>query len=101
MNIDDPEKQGLLDRLFAFALPETSWLDRRMDALKVAKPVTDDQGDLKPFTRNAYAGGQTTKEGAEYFWFFTWLMLGTAVVFVVVAILYKPRTYLQDEAPAE
>jgi POT family proton-dependent oligopeptide transporter len=34
--------------------------------------------------------------GAEYFWFFTWLMLGTAVAFIPYALLYKPKTYLQD-----
>ncbi|MDP6542035.1 MAG: MFS transporter, partial [Phycisphaerales bacterium] len=42
-------------------------------------------------------GGATTLNGAAYFEFFTWLMLGTAVVFVAVAFLYKPKTYIQDE----
>jgi hypothetical protein len=36
--------------------------------------------------------------GASYFWFFTWLMLGTAIVFVPVGCLYRPQTYLQEEA---
>ncbi len=42
-------------------------------------------------------GGAETLSGAAYFEFFTWLMLGTAIVFVVVASLYKPKTYIQDE----
>jgi POT family proton-dependent oligopeptide transporter len=42
-------------------------------------------------------GGQTNLEGSDYFWFFTWLMLGTALVFVFVAFLYKPKTYLHEE----
>ncbi len=42
-------------------------------------------------------GGATTLAGAAYFEFFTWLMLGTAIVFVVVGYFYKPKTYIQDE----
>ena len=26
----------------------------------------------------------------------TWLMLGTAIAFIPYALLYRPRTYLQD-----
>jgi len=44
------------------------------------------------------AGGQINLEGADYFWFFTKLMAGTALVFVFVAWLYKPQEYLQEEA---
>jgi len=43
-------------------------------------------------------GGATSLNGAAYFEFFTWLMLGTAIVFVGVACLYKPKTYIQDES---
>ncbi len=42
-------------------------------------------------------GGATSLNGAAYFEFFTWLMLGTAIVFVGVACLYKPKTFIQDE----
>ena len=42
-----------------------------------------------------YAGGQTKLEGAAYFWFFTKLMLVTAIVFVPFSLCYKPKTYLQ------
>ena len=45
-------------------------------------------------------GGQTNLEGADYFWFFTWVMLGTAVLFIFVAMVYKEQTYLQEEAAA-
>ena len=41
-------------------------------------------------------GGATTLSGAAYFEFFTWLMLGTAIIFVGVGYLYKPKTYIQD-----
>jgi POT family proton-dependent oligopeptide transporter len=33
----------------------------------------------------------------QYFVFFTWLMFGAAVVFVIVACFYKGRTYLQSQ----
>lgn len=49
-------------------------------------------------------GGDVTLKGAGYFWFFTRLMLGTAVLFIVVAFFYKPKTYIQgddDEAESE
>ena len=31
-------------------------------------------------------GGQTNLEGSDYFWFFTAVMLGTAVLFIFVAL---------------
>ena len=43
-------------------------------------------------------GGATTLTGAAYFEFFTWLMFGTAIVFVFVAYFYKPKTYIQGES---
>lgn len=45
--------------------------------------------------------GNSTLTGASYYWFFTYVMLGAAVVFIVVALLYKPREYLQDESAAK
>jgi len=44
-------------------------------------------------------GGATNLNGAAYFEFFTWLMFGTAISFVVVAYFYRPKTYIQEEAP--
>ncbi len=43
-----------------------------------------------------YAGGQVRLEGASYFWFFTILMLVTAILFIPYACLYRGRTILQD-----
>jgi POT family proton-dependent oligopeptide transporter len=42
--------------------------------------------------------GSSKLEGAEYYNFFALCMLVTAVVFIPVALRYKERTYLQDEA---
>ena len=56
------------------------------------KTELDPENPLK-FTYTA--GGGEKLEGAAYFWFFTKLMLITAILFIPFAILYKPRTYLQ------
>ena len=56
------------------------------------KTELDPENPLK-FTYTA--GGGEKLEGAAYFWFFTKLMLITAILFIPFAMLYKPRTYLQ------
>jgi proton-dependent oligopeptide transporter, POT family len=44
--------------------------------------------------------GTVKLHGASYFMFFVWVLLGTAVLFVIVMPFYKGRTYLQDQAEA-
>jgi POT family proton-dependent oligopeptide transporter len=44
--------------------------------------------------------GTTKLSGPGYYWFFVITMLVTAVLFIPVAHWYKPRDYIQDEAPA-
>jgi POT family proton-dependent oligopeptide transporter len=39
--------------------------------------------------------------GPSYFWFFTIVMLVTAVIFIFVASRYKEKSYIQDEAGEE
>jgi POT family proton-dependent oligopeptide transporter len=49
---------------------------------------------------NAYiekAGATANLSGANYYWFFMKITAVTTVIFVVVAMFYKGRTYLQDE----
>ena len=42
--------------------------------------------------------GSVKLQGASYFMFFVWVMLGTAVLFAIISPFYKGRTYLQDQA---
>jgi POT family proton-dependent oligopeptide transporter len=42
--------------------------------------------------------GSLKLQGASYFMFFVWVMLGTAVLFAIVTPFYKGRTFLQDQA---
>lgn len=44
--------------------------------------------------------GSVKLAGAAYFWFFTGLMFGASVLFIVVACLYREKTYIQEEQPA-
>jgi POT family proton-dependent oligopeptide transporter len=44
--------------------------------------------------------GNTSLQGADYYWFFTKVMLGAAFAFVAYAMLYKEKSYLQEERPA-
>jgi len=48
------------------------------------------------FTTDAQTG-VSSLEGPSYYWFFTWLMVAASIGFLVVAKLYKPREYLQEE----
>ena len=49
------------------------------------------------FIRNE--DGTSKLAGADYYWFFTALMLVTAILFLFVAKQYKERTYFHDESP--
>jgi POT family proton-dependent oligopeptide transporter len=47
------------------------------------------------------ADGTVKLAGASYFFFFTEVMFATAVLFILAAIFYRGKTYIQDEiAPA-
>jgi len=68
-----------------------SWLARRKAALGiVGKP------SLGGFSRTEFSGGQTKLEGAAYFRFFTWLVLGATAIFIPFAWIYRPKAYLHD-----
>ncbi|MEK7949029.1 POT family MFS transporter [Luteolibacter soli] len=70
-----------------------SWLEKRKAQLGIATVNTSTE---TRYSASAFCGGQTKLEGAAYFRFFTWLMLGAAVVYVPFALAYRPRTYLHD-----
>ncbi|MEN6578439.1 MAG: MFS transporter, partial [Phycisphaerales bacterium] len=44
--------------------------------------------------------GTSKLPGASYYWFFAIVMLVTSVLFIPVALWYKPKDHIQDEAPA-
>ena len=83
-----------------------SWREKRIIELKGEKgklEVEKGRGGISSikFDSTTVVGGQTNLEGSDYFWFFTWLMLATAVCFIFVARWYQPREYLQEEAESK
>ena len=54
---------------------------------------------VNKFIQNA--DGTTKLEGADYYWFFVKAIIITGVLFSIVAIFFKEKTYLQDEATEE
>ena len=56
------------------------------------------EDDQSPISTKYTAGGGLTLDGAEYYWFFTKLMIGTVILFIPFAMLYKPRTYLHGNS---
>lgn len=75
-----------------------TWLYREKQRLGMLEPnqPADHTQPIQLLHTDYYAGGQTKLEGAAYFWFFTKLMLVTAIVFVPFSLFYKPKTYLQE-----
>lgn len=68
-----------------------TWLGRRKAELGIKEAPVE-----AGFKRTEFSGGQSKLEGAAYFRFFTWLVLGTTVLFIPFAFFYRPKTYLHD-----
>ena len=83
----ESESSSWLDRF----RPEQPWLEARLAELRA-----EQEGGEQATDDEIFVGGQSRLEGAAYFRFFAWLMFGTAVVFVVVAKLYRPKEYLYE-----
>jgi POT family proton-dependent oligopeptide transporter len=86
-----PAKPSWTDRL----RPAETWLDRRKNQLGL-RDAQESGATGPPVETTAFVGGQTRLHGTAYFRFFTWLMLGTALCFVPYAMLYRPKTWLQE-----
>jgi POT family proton-dependent oligopeptide transporter len=50
------------------------------------------------FLADQQAAGYSYLEGANYFWFFTMVMIVTAILYVGWSQFYRGRTYIQGEA---
>ena len=72
-----------------------TWLYREKKRLGLFE-TPKEEANQGPLKTTYYAGGQTKLEGAAYFWFFTKLMLITAILFIPFSLWYKPKTYLQE-----
>jgi POT family proton-dependent oligopeptide transporter len=85
----------------ASSLDKQTWLYNRLKQRDAVLGIdsaaeTNDSG-VPEFTDTVSIGGGQTLEGSAQFWFFTYLMLATAILFIPVCLLYKPKQYLQEE----
>ena len=85
------------------ALDQQTWLFKRLKERDAELGIEDASSDLNEsgvskFTDRVTIGGGQTLEGSAQFWFFTYLMLGTAILFIPVSLLYRPKEYLQEES---
>jgi len=69
----------------------STWLSRRQAELGIQEKPSEDG-----FSRTEFSGGQSKLEGSAYFRFFTWLVLGTTILYIPFAFFYRPKTYLHD-----
>ena len=76
-------------------VPAEPWLEKRKRELGLSEEESDEVNPY-PFEVTYYAGGGTTLEGASYFWFFSGLMLLTAIGFIPYAMRYRGKTILQS-----
>ncbi len=86
-------------------LPETGeapdepldWRDRHVPCAKddVLTGVAE-----ATFTTRLSIGGGELLAGADYYWFFTTVMAIAAALFVFVAMVYRPKEYIQGEGDA-
>lgn len=74
--------------------PSETWLSVRKKELGVKSGGESGAGD--GYTKTTFSGGQVRLQGASYFWFFTGLMGATALLFIPFAMIYRPKSYLQD-----
>ncbi len=79
-----------------------SWREKRIIELKGdvgRKEVEEARGEIPKtkISESFTVGGQVTLEGASYFWFWTYVMFGAAVLFVPIAYFYKDQTQIPDD----
>jgi proton-dependent oligopeptide transporter, POT family len=53
--------------------------------------------EVNSYIKNQRDQGNPVLEGADYFWFFTWVMVATTVVYIAWSSFYKGKTYIQGE----
>ncbi len=72
-----------------------TWLDKRKEKLGIAIQASE----FELITTEKFIGGSsgmTTMEGASYFRFFTYIMLGTAILFIPFTLIYTYNVYEDD-----
>ena len=74
---------------------EGTWLYEEKKKRGIIKDSSSDNNS--PLSYGISTGGGDTLQGAAYYWFFTKLMIITAIIFIPFASLYRPKMYLHDK----
>ena len=69
---------------------------RLMDPIRRAPVVTEGSYDAAGAEVSTYA-----LVGPQYFMFFAWVMIAGALVFIVVAVFYREKTFVRDDEHAK
>ena len=70
---------------------QKTWLEKRKELLQVTKENEHEHYQNSDFSHEYSAGGLYKLEGANYFWFFTGLMLVTSIIFIPYSLSFKPN----------
>ena len=76
--------------------PDSPWLERRKEKINYKEENEKGDNAAGNYSRTPFAGGGERLEGARYYWFFTVLMIVTALIFIPYSLLYKGKAYLQE-----
>ncbi len=90
LNIKLKEKKD--HSLTAQTPKQQTWLEQRKAILQITDQDQHTHYDNQNFEHTHTVGGLYKLEGANYFWFFTALMLITSLIFIPYSILYKNNT---------
>ncbi len=79
-----------------------NWLEKRIIKIRGSEgeaEVKRARGDIPETSidNDITVGGQDKLEGAAYFWFWTYTILVTAILFIPVGYFYKEKSYIQTE----
>jgi len=81
----------IIERTTTETVGKDTWLARRKAQLGIRE-----EPSVTGFRRTEFSGGQSKLEGAAYFRFFMWLILGTLIVYIPFSLFYRPKTYLHE-----
>ena len=68
-----------------------TWLDKRKEQLQITSLNDHEHYKNANFSHEYSAGGLYKLEGANYFWFFTGLMLATSIIFIPYSLTIKTK----------
>ena len=71
---------------------DKTWLEKRKEELGITDPNDHIHYKNDHFEHEYTAGGLYKMEGANYFWFFTGLMLLTFIIYIPYSIYFKPNS---------